>query len=214
MSNNLIVKGGIEIQSPNSFGTYSLVTKDYVNSTVSSQTQSLSDTLSDGSDTGTYSIVLNSSSLIQSESGNESISLPNDYTIVLTATGSLQHNSSLTNVTATTYVNVESSTSNSSSQTIYSLSLPNDRIISIDCIFTGLDVSGSQGYFNKITGSIKNIGGALSTIGGGLNSIEEKDFATASASIETTGTDVNFVVQGEVATDINWSVRFNYQILK
>jgi hypothetical protein len=30
MSNNLIVKGGIEIQSPNIFGTYSLVTKDYV----------------------------------------------------------------------------------------------------------------------------------------------------------------------------------------
>ena len=181
---------------------------------VSNPTQSLADTLGYGNDTGTYSIVLNSTSLIESESSNESIALPNDTTIVLSATGSLQHNSSLANVGSTIYINAEYSTTNASAQIMYTLPLPTDRIVSIDCMFTGLDISGNQAYVNKVSGAIKNIGGALSIIGTTMDIIEKKDFTSAVASIETSAPNVVFVVQGEAGTNINWSMRANYQILK
>jgi hypothetical protein len=194
------------------FSTYSLVTKAYVDNAV--VTPTLSQVLAQGNTTGTFSIVLDSTSTIQSQSGNETISLPNNGTIVLAATSSIQHNASLANTGATTYINAEKSTTNASAQIMFTIPLINDRIISIDCIFTGLDISGGQGYVNQVYGAIKNIGGALSIVGISMDEIEKTDFATASAGIEISGGNVVFVVQGEISTNINWTMRANYQILK
>ena len=85
-------------------------------------------------------------------------------------------------------------------------------VVTLDGIVTANGSTSSDAYGAKLFGTFKYTGGVLSQVST-TDKSEKTDFTTATSDFTTSGTDIIIQVTGEASTTIDWTTRFNYQIL-